>query len=204
MITLAVIWIAWCVLHSLLISRSAHAVGKKTLGNRFYAYRFLYVCFSILSLIPVLWFQLTLPADQLLESRWTVLAGQAGLLFYAGWMFLGGARVYDMNFFLGLQQLRHQKNIQTGDLPFRSSGILALVRHPWYSGGIAFLWGVGPITDVYLVTRSILTCYFLVGTILEERRLHQDLGATYASYCRQVPMLIPWKLFLQKGNPPPG
>jgi protein-S-isoprenylcysteine O-methyltransferase Ste14 len=193
-ITLAVIWIAWCALHSLLISRAAHNVAKNILGARFPLYRLYYVGFSLISLVPVLWYQFSLPSQILIAGNWPWRAGQAVLLVYAGFMFYAGARVYDMDYFLGLSQWRNfRKQKESGSLPFHSDGVLAYVRHPWYSGGIALLWGFGTCTDVYLLTRTILTVYFVVGTVLEEVRLKKELGEQYIAYCRKVPMLIPWK-----------
>jgi len=195
-IPLAVLWIAWCILHSVLISRTAHTTAERILGRRFLLYRFLYVTFSAVSLIPVLWYQFTLPEQVLLSASWTLRAGQTILVLYACFMFYAGARVYDMGYFLGLSQWRsYLKRKATGSMPFHTDGILAMVRHPWYSAGIALLWGVGNITDVYLLTRVILTGYFLAGTFHEESRLKKELGEPYIAYCRHVPMLLPWKIF---------
>ena len=109
-------------------------------------------------------------------------------------MFYAGARVYDMSYFLGLSQWRNfRQQKKSSSLPFHSDGILAHIRHPWYSGGIALLWSIGACTDVYLLTRTLLTAYILLGTVLEETRLVKELGGQYIVYRRQVPMLIPWK-----------
>ena len=194
MVSLAVIWIIWCTQHSFLISRGAHNVAKRVLGLRFPLYRLYYVGFSCISLIPVLWYQFSLPSQIIVASSWPWVSGQVILLVYAGFMFYTGAQVYDMGYFLGLSQwgnFRKQKD--NGSLPFHSDGILAYVRHPWYSGGIALLWGFGSCTDVYLLTRTILTAYIILGTVLEERRLKKELGDQYIAYCRKVHMLIPWK-----------
>lgn len=78
---------------------------------------------------------------------------------------------------------------------FEQTGILGHVRHPWYSGGIALLWALPQLTDASLIIRTLLTVYLIVGTLLEERKLRQSLGEPYRAYCREVPMLIPWKLF---------
>ena len=194
---LAVIWIVWCALHSLFISRVAHDVAKRVLGPRFLLYRLFYVCFSIVSLVPVLWYQFLLPNQIIVESSWQWFGGQAVLLVYAGFMFYAGAQAYDMGYFLGLSQWRNfRQHKKSGSLSFHSDGVLAHVRHPWYSGGIALLWGVGSCTDVYLLTRTILTAYIILGTVLEERRLIGELGEQYKTYCRQVPMLIPWKIIM--------
>lgn len=194
MIILALLWIAWCVQHSLLINRVAHDLAKRILGAGFPLYRLFYVGFSILSLVPVLWYQYTLPSQLIVAGTWPWRMGQVVLLVYAGFMFYAGARVYDMGYFLGLSQLRNfRKQKKSVSLPFHSDGILAHVRHPWYSGGIALLWGIGSCTDVYLLTRLILTAYLVLGTLLEETRLEKELGEQYIAYRRKVPMLIPGK-----------
>lgn len=194
MITLVAIWVAWCALHSLLISRFVRNKAKMILGPYFSLYRLLYVGFSILSLIPVLMYQFSLPTNLLVPGNSGIWTVQVILILYAAFMFYAGVRVYDMGYFLGVRQWRDfhlQKTVER--MPFQTEGILSHVRHPWYSGGIAFLWGVGPCTDVYLVSRIVLTIYLIVGTLLEEKRLQGELGRQYLEYSREVPMLIPWK-----------
>lgn len=194
MTVLAALWIMWCILHSLLISRPAHGIVQRNFASLYPLYRIFYVVFSLLSLLPVLWYQFSLPHQVIIPANWLLRSGQISLLLYAGFMFWAGARVYDMSYFLGLTQWRNFSNHKKEEsLPFHSDGILSVVRHPWYSGGIAFLWGVGSVTDVFLLTRSILTVYILIGTFLEESRLKKELGIQYQEYCRKVPMLIPWK-----------
>jgi len=174
-------------------------MAEKFFGHFSHLYRLYYVGFSCISLVPVLWYQFFLPSQIIVPSSWLWLGGQAILLIYAGFLFYAGAQVYDMGYFLGLNQWRNfRKHKKSGSLPFHSDGILAHVRHPWYSGGIALLWGFGSCTDVYLLTRIILTIYIILGTILEERRLIRELGEQYRIYCRQVPMLIPWKILRGK------
>jgi hypothetical protein len=38
---------------------------------------------------------------------------------------------------------------------------------------------------------SLATLYLLVGLLLEERNLREELGPEYDLYCANVPMLIP-------------
>jgi protein-S-isoprenylcysteine O-methyltransferase Ste14 len=194
MMTLACLWIAWCTLHSLLISRQAHHFFDRILSRSSGIYRIIYVAFSVVSLIPVLWYQFSLPQHLIMQPGIPVRIIQGTLLIYAVAMFYLGGRMYDMHYFLGITQWQNaKKNKPTVALPFHMDGVLAYVRHPWYSGGIALLWGFGTITDVYLLTRIILTGYFIIGTWLEEKRLKVELGEQYVAYCRKVPMLIPWK-----------
>jgi len=194
LVFLACLWIGWCALHSYMISRQAHYTGERLLGTKAWLYRILYVLVSIMTLAPVLWYQFTMPQRTLVAPNPFILLGQAVLIIYGILMLYLGARVYDMSFFLGLAQwraARKQEKPQT--LPFHTDGVLAYLRHPWYSGGIAFIWGFGAITDTYLLTRLILTAYFIIGTLHEETRLIRELGDQYRAYRGKVPMLFPWK-----------
>jgi protein-S-isoprenylcysteine O-methyltransferase Ste14 len=194
MIPLALLWTCWCLVHSLLITARLNSWIRSKGGLLQGIYRIVYILFAIISLVPVLWYQYQLP-QQLLFSwpgPWRILQG--GLLMYAILMFYGGTRVYDTDFFLGISQWHsYRQNREINSLPFSCRGILRYVRHPWYSGGIAFLWGLAPITDVNLLVRSILSVYLVIGTLLEERKLVRELGSPYRNYCNRVPMLIPWR-----------
>ena len=192
--TLALLWTGWCVLHSLLITGRLNDWLRQRGGLLQGAHRIFYIVISCLTLIPVLWYQYSLPQQMLFSwsGWWRIL--QVLLLLYGLLTFYGGKRVYDMDHFLGISQWRnYRRGRQVQQLPFVSQGILCYVRHPWYSGGLAVLWAVGPLTDVSLTVRLILTGYVLVGTLLEERKLVRELGSSYREYCRQVPMLIPWR-----------
>ena len=196
---LALLWICWCILHSLLITGRVNEWIRKKGGFLEGAHRLFYILFSVISLLPVLWYQYSLP-QQLIFSwsgPWRILQGV--LLTYALVMFYGGKQVYDTDYVLGLSQWRsYRRKLPRQPLPFSCNGILQYVRHPWYSGGLAFLWGLGPLTDVTLMVRIILSLYLIIGTLLEERKLIRELGQPYRNYCHQVPMLIPWRGRIKK------
>ncbi len=195
MTRLALFWTLWCALHSLLISNQARQLANRlTRGRDYGLYRLGYVIFSVFSLVPLIWYQMSLPRQTIIPTNTLVFAIQAVLLIYASAMFYLGGRIYDMGYFLGLSQWRNARNSRPEpSLPFRANGVLAHVRHPWYSGGIALLWGLGPLNDIHLLTATLLSCYFIIGTLLEEKRLKTELGKPYEEYCRRVPMLLPWK-----------
>ncbi len=191
---LALAWCLWCTLHSLLITETLTRRIRDRGGFPAGIFRLAYVLFSLLGLLPVLWYQSTLPRTILFDwtGPWRIV--QLALLLYALVMFTGGARVYDIRHFLGLRQWQdYRAGRPPSAAAFRASGILRLVRHPWYSGGLALLWAMGPVSDVSLVSHTILSLYLLIGTLLEERKLKRELGRPYEEYCRQVPMLVPWK-----------
>jgi methanethiol S-methyltransferase len=192
LIPLGFLWIAWCCLHSLLISLPARKLAARLLGGHAEAYRILYALFSTITLTALLLYQWTLPQSVLVQPGLAVRLVRYFLLGYGLVMFYLGARVYDMPFFLGITQWRNRRTHNRHPvLPFRTDGVLAWVRHPWYSGGIALIWGFGAITDVYLLTRTILTIYLLIGARLEEKKMEADLEERYAAYRRSVPMLLP-------------
>jgi protein-S-isoprenylcysteine O-methyltransferase Ste14 len=189
-----VLWIAWCFLHSLLISRGFADRMKGILGRRYGYYRLFYVLFSFVSLLPVIYFQLQLEEKIIFAwpRPWYIVKyamyAAAFLLFY------GGYRVYDLQYMLGIKQIddmRHGVNNETKG--FTTEGILGYVRHPWYSGAILLVWGFGVVSDISLVSKVVLTAYIIIGTVLEEKKLIHEIGAPYLDYRKKVPMLIPWK-----------
>ncbi|WP_310599502.1 hypothetical protein [Desulfobulbus sp.] len=194
---LIILWLAWCTAHSLLICRAAYEWLERKGGAWHALHRIGYVCFAVASLLPLLWLTEVAPHRPLTLPTWLVPVQVAAGL-YAVVMFVGGLRAYDLKSFLGLRQWYDYRQGQAAPAPFlQQTGILQVVRHPWYSGGIALLWSLPELTDVSLLVRILLTFYLVVGTWLEERKLHRIFGSRYRSYCQEVPMLIPWKLFRQ-------
>ena len=182
----------WCFGHSLLVTHTVRD-RVRALFPRYYIFdRIIYVIFSTASLgLLFIWLR-TLPVQMLWDwpgwwqwVRWAGLA-EAGLLFWLG------AYHYNGRSFLGLTQIRDFVAGRAPEPPsFSTDGILAVIRHPWYTGTLVFLAFCLPLTDVNLVWRFVLAIYVLVGTELEERKLLRELGETYAAYRRQVPRFFP-------------
>jgi len=194
MLLLILLWLCWCALHSLLIAAPVNDWLQQQRASWRGTYRLAYSLFSALTLLPLLWYQASLPQEVILSWSGWLRIPQAALLLYALIMLIGGIQVYDLGYLVGIRQWQSwQQGTALPVLPFTCAGVLRYVRHPWYSSGLPILWTVGPLTDVNLPARLILSLYLVLGTLLEERKLRQELGEPYRSYCKQVPMLLPWK-----------
>lgn len=191
---LAFLWTAWCFVHSLLISRGVAVWFKNILGRKYGYFRLGYSIFSLLSLVPVIYFQLHLAEKVIFAWPWPWSVVKYGMYLAAGILFYGGFRVYDLQYMLGIRQIRELKG---GEKPraaeFTTRGILGYVRHPWYSGAILLVLAFGSITDVTLVSKTVLIAYIIIGTLLEEKKLLAEMGRPYSEYRSRVGMLIPWK-----------
>jgi len=115
-----------------------------------------------------------------------------GLALLALACFFVSTRAYDMGEFLGTRQLR--EHVSDDHQTFTLSGFHRFVRHPWYCIGLVLIW-TRNMNESLLVSSLALTAYFLVGSILEERKLVARYGDAYREYMARVPGLIPvpWK-----------
>ena len=177
----------WCFFHSFLISRTLKKKIGAATGLQQENYRIFYNLFSIFTLLPIIWFLIAPPQTLLFDWTGILRLPQTVILLYAFMMFYGGWRDYDMEVFWGF------KEQPSTDQDLQTDGIHAYIRHPWYSGGIAFLWGIGWYTDINLAARVVFTIYLLIGGILEERKLIRRFGRSYEVYRKQAGMFWPWK-----------
>jgi protein-S-isoprenylcysteine O-methyltransferase Ste14 len=194
---LAVLWIVWCALHSGMISVTATGYLKRWLGTRFRIYRLIFNLVALVTVIPVMAYGQWLRGPMLFRWEGVLILFQVILLISALLLFLAGARHYDLLQFSGLRQLKtgssHNALTETGELD--TTGVLDITRHPWYLGGILIIW-TRDIDLSALVTNIILTLYFIVGCVLEERKLLIEYGDVYRRYQEKVSMLIPLKWIL--------
>ncbi len=194
MISLVLLYLCWCVLHSLLITDKINAFLRRRDGFAYGAYRLAYSLFSLVTLLPLVLYQYSLPSQVLFSWQGGWRIAQGILLLYAIIMFHGGYRVYDLRLLMGFSQWRNYRQGLKNSAPtFSCQGALCYVRHPWYSAGLPLLWANGPITDTTLPVRIILSLYLVIGALLEEQKLIKEFGQAYLRYREQVPMLIPWR-----------
>jgi protein-S-isoprenylcysteine O-methyltransferase Ste14 len=115
------------------------------------------------------------------------------------YLFYSGGKHYDGLQFLGFRQIRrgsHQKSLtESGELDM--TGILGIIRHPWYTGAIIILW-IRDIDTSTFIVNIILTTYLIIGTLLEEKKLVDEFGGSYRQYQKNVSMLLPVKWIMKK------
>jgi protein-S-isoprenylcysteine O-methyltransferase Ste14 len=90
--------------------------------------------------------------------------------------------------FLGISQLRsaviHPRRLVT-------SGWYARVRHPLYLYSTLFLVLNPVMTAQWFLLTVFSVTYFIVGGMVEERRLLKEFGDEYREYRQRVPFMIP-------------
>jgi protein-S-isoprenylcysteine O-methyltransferase Ste14 len=190
---LVLAWTAYCTLHSAMISESATGFLKRRLGDRFRFYRLFFNAIAMLTLIPVLWYARSLRQDAIIRWEGVWLVPKYLLLACGILLVVAGGTHYSLGQFVGISQLRgaSSRGIATGG-GIDSTGVLGLVRHPWYTAVVLLLWA-GDLDMSALVSNGVLTIYIVVGTLLEERKLVHEFGDAYSSYQARVSMFVPLK-----------
>ena len=195
-ILLAVLWVAYCVVHSALISTRVTNFLTHALGNRYRFYRLFFNIFSVGTLVPLLSYSA--------PGRWktgpfftwegSLHIIRFGLMALAAVLLITGSRHYNMFQFLGIQQIHKGRSgaAMTESGEFDSSGVLSIIRHPWYLAVFILLWA-RDLNLARMIIDVVLSAYLLVGTLLEERKLVLEFGEKYRAYQRQVSMFIPLK-----------
>jgi protein-S-isoprenylcysteine O-methyltransferase Ste14 len=194
-VLLAILWVAYCAIHSALISLTATNFLKRTLRARFRFFRLFYNLFSVLALLfLILWSSSLAGKEEPLYTWEGRHAVQYGMIALSSILIVAAARHYNLLQFLGIKQILQEKSgagmSENGELDAR--GVLGLIRHPWYSGVFLLLWA-GDITPAGLLINLILSAYLVIGTFLEERKLVLEFGDRYRDYQRRVSMFIPLK-----------
>ncbi|NOZ53603.1 MAG: isoprenylcysteine carboxylmethyltransferase family protein [Gammaproteobacteria bacterium] len=200
-LVLALLMLMWCTLHSVMISISVTTFLQKHLTTKYRFYRLFYNIVAIGTLIPLAVYAWSLQSQAIFE--WTGYWGILQVLFLSlgGLLFYIGARHYDARQFLGFTQIKKgtPTTAITTSGEFDSTGILGVVRHPWYLGLILIIWA-RPLDLSAIIVNVILTGYLIVGSVLEEKKLVREFGDKYRHYQKTVSMLLPIKWLSEKLN----
>jgi len=193
---LALLWAAYCVVHSALISIRITNRMKATLAGKYRFYRLFFNGFSILTLIPLIMYSHSarFASEPLFNwhGYWHIL--QYCLIAVAAALMVSGARHYSLLQFLGILQIRKNSGrgamTSSGDLD--ATGVLGIMRHPWYVAVFILLW-MSSLNAAAITINLVLSAYIVSGTLLEERKLVKEFGEDYKRYQDRVSMFIPIK-----------
>lgn len=198
-ILLAVLWIAWSVLHSTMISVPVTGYLKRRFERSFRFYRLFFNMVALATVLPIVLYERSIAIEWAFWWNGSKVFIQALLLIVAFLYFFAGAMHYDFQQFIGIRQIREgvasTTLTESGELD--TTGVLGVIRHPWYFGAIIVVWARG-LTVTTLITNIILTIYLIVGTYLEEYKLVMKYGDRYRSYQDKVSMFIPYKFLKSK------
>jgi protein-S-isoprenylcysteine O-methyltransferase Ste14 len=73
-----------------------------------------------------------------------------------------------------------------------------IVRHPLYTGGIVLIFTKAEMTLLDFTAAALVSIYFVIGAIIEERRLVSAFGDAYSRYQERVSMFVPVKWVINK------
>jgi protein-S-isoprenylcysteine O-methyltransferase Ste14 len=193
-IVLTLLVAGWCVLHSALISITVTEFLERRLGVHYRYYRVYFNLFAILSLAVVILYQWSIRSAPVFDWEGYLRIIQVVLVLLGLLLFVLGARKYDARRFLGLTQIKEgvstKAMTQTGELD--TSGILNVIRHPWYLSLLLIIWA-RPLDLSVIVLNAVFSAYLVIGALLEEKKLVREFGGVYRDYQQRVSMLLPVK-----------
>ena len=187
---LCILWILWCFLHSWLVTTRTTLWFRKQFRDKFVFYRIFYNLFSLITVLPLFYWQRTIPGPIVFPlSPYLMLFKYAALIFSV--IVIAGSFVsFDIWEFIGI---RHTvSGDQEKEPVIKKHGFYGIVRHPMYLGGIIFF--TASMTHAPLpqfLGYLILAIYMIIGTVREDRRLARELGDVYRNYQKEVPMILP-------------
>ncbi|MGD8267407.1 MAG: isoprenylcysteine carboxylmethyltransferase family protein [Desulfobacterales bacterium] len=196
---LALMWSAYCAVHSLTISPPFLRWVKRRFPNGHRYHRLAFNLFSVLTLIPVAVYTLSLNTAPLFEWHGHLRWLQAAFIVTGITLIIAGASNYDFKEFSGLSQISNADACRSigKDCELNTAGILGLVRHPWYTAVVCLLWARS-LDTAAIIVNTVLTVYVVIGTHLEERKLIAAFGQTYRDYQKEVSMFLPIKWLISK------
>lgn len=178
--------------HSIMIRESIRSKIIKIIPNEsFYAF-YSIISGTTLILVIVLWqkssyviLSITEPHSYML--RFLQLASIMGLIW-------GVKSLRKFDPFGRIQIYRYINNRQEQKMNFVSRGPYKIIRHPFYFFILIMIWSHPTLSIDRLLFVFLWTIWMVVGTILEERDLVNQIGDEYREYKKKVPMLIPYKI----------
>lgn len=172
--------------HSLFATNRLKQAASPVKGREPRFYRLLY---NVLSTVAIIW----------VMSAWRnspviyFIPGITSLVMYfvqalVAAMLFSAVRQTGVAFFLGLSQLKAQAREIENLVTY---GWYSVVRHPLYLLTLIFMILNPVMTAQWLLLIGLSFIYFMVGALIEEKRLQLRFGEQYDIYRSQVPFLVP-------------
>lgn len=178
-------FIVFAIVHSVFVARHVQIRVAQLIGDLFCGYRLAY---NLLSTAMFAWVmaawgntQILYVVPQPLSMMLRVVQATALVLLVKCACQVG------VGTFLGIDQLRGISSAP--DLV--TTGCYAHTRHPQYLLAILFLAANPLMSDKWLLLTLVSTLYFVIGAVIEERRMRVDFGDDYEQYRQRVPMFFP-------------
>lgn len=187
---LAILWMVFCVLHSLLASLRVKQWMAKKQGEGFRYFRLYYTLFAFLSFGFVLFYQIKIFSLYIFSpTAVSYTIGSFVAITGLAIMFICIKKYFSK--LSGLKTI-FLDEIKSGN-KLIVTGIHRHVRHPLYAGTFLFIWGLFiciPYSSL-LISNFIITLYTLIGIRFEEEKLAREFGQPYLDYKKRVPKIIP-------------
>lgn len=187
-IILAIGWILFCILHSVLASSWVKKIAERWMGRQYKFYRFYYTVFAFASFAAIMIYLFTMNSYKIFETMLAI--NIAGLVITSLGLII--VIICIRKYFMRLSGIKILIE-NTSEQELMITGIHKHVRHPLYSGTFIFIWGLLLLYPYWslLIADIIITIYTLIGLQFEEKKLEKDFGERYKLYKQKVPMLIP-------------
>jgi protein-S-isoprenylcysteine O-methyltransferase Ste14 len=177
------------VVHSLLASIPAKDLAYTFFGKTAErTYRLFYNIFSFVTLLPILALPFTLPDVELytFPEPWSFVAKGGQILALT--LLAYSAFQTGIFKFIGFSQLMGINNEEK----LNTRGLYRYMRHPLYTFSLVFLWLTPTMTRNLAILYLSFSMYFIIGAVVEERKLVKTFGDEYLEYMSKTPYLIPF------------
>ena len=193
LVVTAIIWICWCVVHSLLNSEGLVARILAPDNRIRPYYRLMYGVFSAITLAIVYW--ITPRENDVPVIKWQgiFVAGQSVIWVVALAMGCLSFRFINIWDFLGLTAPGIGSKARDTSNRLVTWGIYGEIRNPQFLAGLLLIWA-RDLTCTGLVINVVLSIYLIFGAFIEEKRLIRKFGDEYVRYKSHVPRFIPKRL----------
>ncbi|OPX79626.1 MAG: hypothetical protein A4E45_00557 [Methanosaeta sp. PtaB.Bin039] len=181
---IGIYFMAFAMLHSTLAGSWAKEYARRRWSLFGRRYRILYNLAAVATAIPLVMVLLFLEDRILYLARppwlYLALAIQAGAMLSMAYSLkqMGASQ------FLGLAEEAAGEGLVV-------RGLFCRVRNPLFLFATILIWATPVMTWNLLTMNLLITAYFYLGSVLEERRLSVQLGGDYQDYRRSVPRFIP-------------